>query len=168
MSESIVRDEEWLENLLSDIWYKYFFDVTQDNNVKIVFGRKAKRRLGSISLDPNDRKTTIITVNRLYQDPFVPEYVVVATIVHEMTHYAHGFNSPHKQKHKYPHSGGVIRKEFAERGLEKLYIKQQKWLKSNWQTVINKHFVQKPSYSRIRIYGSKNNTIKKPWWIRIS
>src|SRR5436190_14188727 len=109
---SSYRDQEWLENLLADIWYRYFADVDQSNRVIIRYGRKAKRRLGSISLDPKDRETSIITINPIYQDLEIPEYVVVATIVHEMTHYAHGFNSPLEQKHQHPHSGGVIKSEF--------------------------------------------------------
>lgn len=127
------RDQEWLENLLADIWYQHFRDVEQNNDVMIIWAKRAKRRLGSIEVDSRDRRTSIIKVNRLFQDLAVPEYVIRATIVHEMTHYAHGFGSPHEQKQKHPHSGGVIRKEFAERGLVDLYLKQKRWLKDNWR-----------------------------------
>ncbi len=166
MSKQLVqdsyRDQEWLENLLADIWFKYFGDVEQSNDVYIRYGRKAKRRLGSIGINPEDRYSTVITINPLYQDLEVPEYVVVATIVHEMTHYAHGFNSPHYQKHRHPHSGGVIRKEFAERGLENLYVKQKKWLKNNWQNILNKYFIEKSSARTMR----RTVIVKSPWWIR--
>ncbi len=165
MNNHIHRDQEWLENMLADIWYKYFFDVEQSNNVTIRYGRKAKRRLGSISLDRVDGVTSIITINPLYQDEMVPEYVVKATIVHEMTHYAHGFNSPHEQKQRHPHSGGVIRKEFAERGLEDLYLKQQKWLKDNWIGVVEKYFgPQKPIY-RVRRKSTSQSIKISPWWM---
>ncbi len=127
------RDQEWLENLLADIWYQHFRDVEQNNDVMIIWAKRAKRRLGSIEVDSRDGHTSIIKVNRLFQDLAVPEYVIRATIVHEMTHYAHGFGSPHEQKQKHPHSGGVIRKEFAERGLVDLYLKQKHWLKDNWR-----------------------------------
>ena len=133
------RDQEWLENLLADIWYRSFEDVPQDNDVVIRWGKRAKRRLGSISVDPRDMTTSIIRVNRLFQDLDVPEFVVRATIFHEMTHYAHGFNSPLEQKQKHPHSGGVIRKEFAERGQVALYEKQRKWLDSTWVSILKKH-----------------------------
>ncbi|TXG76418.1 hypothetical protein E6P97_03575 [Patescibacteria group bacterium] len=133
------RDQEWLENLLADIWYRHFSDVPQENDVRIVWGKRAKRRLGSISLDPVDRRTSIIRVNRIFQDLEVPEMVIRATIFHELTHYAHGFNSPLEQKQRHPHSGGVIRKEFAERGQEKMYILQQKWLKQHWIVILKKH-----------------------------
>lgn len=164
--ENTSRDQEWLENMLADIWYRYFIDIEQTNNVHIRYGRKAKRRLGSISLDTSDYKSSIITINPLYQDPDVPEYVVTATIVHEMTHYAHGFNSPHAQKQKHPHSGGVIKKEFAERGLEKLYIKQQVWLKNNWLGIVNRYFIPNQTRQKVFIVRRKSINPKSPWWIR--
>lgn len=156
------RDQEWLENLLADIWYKHFYDIAQPNQVRIVFGRKAKRQLGSIRLDPKDRVTSIITINPIFQDLEVPEFVIRATIVHEMTHYAHGFNSPLQQKQRHPHSGGVIRREFAERGLEQLYIDQNKWLKLNWVRILSKYFDMSNKY----IVAKKTTIIKmpKPFW----
>lgn len=160
------RDQEWLENLLGDIWYQYFDDVEQSNDVHIRYGRKAKRRLGSISLDRKDGKSSIITINPIYQDLEVPEYVIKATIVHEMTHYAHGFNSPLQQKHKHPHSGGVIRQEFAERGLEDLYIKQRDWLKQEWPKMVEKYFG--PQETRY-VARRANKSVKLkfgPWWMK--
>lgn len=133
------RDQEWLENVLADIWYRLFSDVPQDNDVVIRWGKRARRRLGSISVDRRDMNTSVIRVNRLFQDLDVPEFVVRATIFHEMTHYAHGFNSPLEQKQKHPHSGGVIRKEFAERGQEALYEEQRTWLDTNWLSILKKH-----------------------------
>lgn len=156
------RDQEWLENMLADIWFRYFNDIEQINDVFIRYGRKAKRRLGSIGVDRTDMNSTIITINPLYQDINIPEYVVIATIVHEMTHYAHGFNSPHNQKQRHPHSGGVIRKEFAERGLESLYVKQKKWLKSNWQDIIDKYFQNDAGSYR----SNRTIIVKQPWWMR--
>lgn len=156
------RDQEWLENMLADIWFRYFSDIEQINDVFIRYGRKAKRRLGSIGVDRKDMSSTIITINPLYQDTSIPEYVVIATIVHEMIHYAHGFNSPHDQKQRHPHSGGVIRKEFAERGLESLYTRQKKWLKNNWQDIIDKYFD-----NNTRLYiPNRTIIIKQPWWMR--
>lgn len=133
------RDQEWLESLLADIWYRHFLDVPQNNDVRIIWAKRAKRRLGSIEIDRQDGHTTIIKVNRLFQDLDVPEYVIRATIVHEMTHYAHGFGSPHERRQKHPHSGGVIRKEFAERGLVDLYLQQKRWLKDHWLLVLKKY-----------------------------
>lgn len=154
------RDQEWLENLLADIWYNYFLDIEQTYEVKIGYGRRARQRLGSIGLDRNNPNISVITINPIYQDLEVPEYVIRATVVHELTHYAHGFNSPHNQRYRHPHSGGVIRREFAERGLEDLYVKQRAWLKQNWSRVVIKHLgLPKP-----RVRQSPRASI--PWWFR--
>lgn len=157
------RDQEWLENLLADIWYRHFDDVPQSNEVRIVYGRKAKRRLGSISRDRVDPSVSVITVNSIFQDLEVPEFIIRATIVHEMTHYAHGFNSPLEQKQKHPHSGGVIRKEFAERGLEQLFLDQKKWLKENWPAMIDKYF---PNNRYIVVNKTSSRAVPLPWWMR--
>ncbi len=116
--------------------------------MRIVWGRKARTRLGSIRLDPNDPTISIITINRLYQDEFVPEYVIDATIVHELSHYAHGFNSPHARTKEYPHAGGVMAREFAERGLTDMYVAQKRWLKAYWAPFVAQHFA--PSRPRRR------------------
>ena len=134
------RNQKWLEQMLDYVWTNHFPDVEKLNEVKIRYGRKAKRRLGSIGLDKNDSTISIITINPIYQDAEVPQHVIVATIVHEMTHYAHGFNSMHEQKQRHPHRGGVIRKEFAERGLEDMYLAQKSWLDDNWLRILEKHF----------------------------
>ncbi len=157
------RDQDWLENSLADIWYRHFEDVVQGNVVRIVYGRKAKNQLGSIRRDKHDPTASIITVNPLFQDLDVPEYVVKATIVHEMTHYAHGFNSPLEQKHKHPHSGGVIRREFAERGLEQLYLDQKAWLKEYWPLILARHF---PNNRYKIVKTTTSRQVPLPWWMR--
>lgn len=155
------RDNAWLVQVLDKIWDNYFADVPQDNDVRIEFGRRAKRRLGSISLDPGDLKTSIITMNGLFKDQEIPEFVVEATIVHELTHYAHGFNSPLEQSKTHPHAGGVMRREFAERGLLELYLQQKRWLKENWAGVIERQLASK---SRPRSTGTVNIRVPKPFW----
>lgn len=130
------RDDAWLQELLDTTWDTHFSDVPQQNDVRIVFGRRAKRRLGSISLDPMDPTISVITMNGLFRSPEVPEFVVVATLVHELTHYAHGFNSPLARAQEHPHAGGVMRREYAERGLLDLYLAQKRWLKTNWPAFI--------------------------------
>ncbi len=131
-----IRDEAWLQELLDRTWDTYFADVQQENSVRIVFGRKAKWRLGSIKLDARDKRITVITMNGYFRDEKIPEEVVQATLVHELTHYAHGFNSPHPQKMQHPHAGGVMKREFQERGLLWLYVKQRQWLRQHWLSVI--------------------------------
>lgn len=154
------RDQRWLEQMLDFVWSNHFADVERINEVRIKYGRKAKRRLGSIGLDQKDNNVSVITINSIYQDLEIPQHVIIATIVHEMTHYAHGFNSLHQQKQRHPHRGGVIKREFAERGLEEMYLAQKQWLDDNWVRIIEKHFgadnVYKPR--------TRNQKVKVPWW----
>ena len=137
------RDEAWLQGILDKIWDNFFDDVPQSNDVRIVYGRRSKRRLGSISLDSMDQKTSIITMNVIFRLEEIPEFVVEATIFHELTHYPHGFNSPLEKAQNHPHAGGVMRREFAERGLLDLYLQQKRWLKDHWRAVIAEEFPPK-------------------------
>lgn len=160
-----MRDEYWLQQLLDDTWDRYFQDVPQDNIVKIVFGRRAKRQLGSIKHDRTDPSVTIITLNGLFRDPSIPEFIPMSTLVHELIHYAHGFNSPLEQLHQHPHAGGVVRKEYAERGLEQLYLDQQKWLKQNWPPILEQHFGKDAHLRRPRRSTRTKRSIPKPFWL---
>lgn len=136
-----MRDDKWLFERLDEIWDKYFSDMPQENNVKIVWGRKAKNRLGSIKKGEKIGKhyESIITINSLFKDEKIPEFVVIATIAHELAHYAHGFHSPLERKYSKPHEGGVVHKELDERGLGQMLKKQKKWLKENWREYIKEN-----------------------------
>ncbi len=127
------RDNRWLKSRLQMIWQRYFADVPLANNVVVKFGQQAKTRLGSIKF--GRRKTnpnTIITINGHFQDPQIPEFVIDGVLAHELTHYAHGFFSPHNQFHPYPHAGGVVRREMVDRGLSDLLKLEKAWIKNNW------------------------------------
>jgi len=152
-----MRDNSWLQQLLDEIWDQYFSDVPQENDVRIVFGRKAKRRLGSISVDPKDKNVSIITMNGIFRYEEIPRFVIMATLVHELSHYSHGFNSPIEQRYQHPHAGGVIKAEFSERGLLDLYLEQKRWLKTHWPMIINKYFPN--------ITNSHRLVAKKKYWI---
>jgi hypothetical protein len=131
-----MRDEKWLFSKLDYVWDQYFPDISQDNNVKIIWGRRARSRLGSIKPGESvsgQHPETIITINALFKDSKIPEYVVLGTIAHELSHYAHGFNSPIDRKFATPHAGGVVTRELRERGLSEIYRMQKKWLKDNWR-----------------------------------
>lgn len=133
------RNQAYLDELFGAIWEDHFSDVPR-RQVRVEFGRRARTRLGSISLDPRDRRCSLIRVNGLFREPFIPEFIIKATLVHEISHYAHGFNSPLARKFKHPHSGGVMRAEFRERGLEALYLQQKEWLRENWPAIVKEHF----------------------------
>lgn len=140
------RDNKWLKNRFAILWQRYFPDVKIANNVLVKFGRPTRTRLGSIKFgrhakrgiwddsasrrveDPN----TIITINGFFMDPEIPDFVVDGVLAHELTHYTHGFFSPHEQYHRYPHQGGVVRREMVDRGLKDLLQLEKRWIKENW------------------------------------
>jgi len=126
-----MRDNSWLFQKLDEIWDNHFSDIPQENDVTILFGRKARNRLGSIKKDPKGR--SVITINGLFKDPTVPDYVIELVIAHELCHYAHGFNSPLEQRFSHPHKGGVVTRELKTRGLDEKHRLQKKWLKVNWE-----------------------------------
>lgn len=138
----MVRNNKWLAKRLFLIWQKYFSDVEIKNNIFVRFGRPAKCQLGRIKfgrgkINPN----TYIVVNGFFQDPRIPEFIVDATLAHELCHYAHGFYSPHPKQHKYPHKGGVIKKEMQKRGLIDLFNLEKYWLKLNWRKYVQMYFL---------------------------
>lgn len=124
----IMRDDKWLLARLDDIWSRHFSDVAQINPVFIRFGRYAKLRFGSIRLDRRTKKTYII-ISGMFKDLRFPQEIVDHTIAHELCHYAHGFSSPHKRLHKFPHEGGIIKNELEDRGLIHLYKAYRDWIK---------------------------------------
>lgn len=130
-----MRDNEWLEQTLKDIWEQYFHDVEKVNDIEIKFGRKSKRRLGSISLI--DNKISRITLTGHYKDKTIPDYVVMDTIMHELVHYTHGFSSKHKRKYSHPHKGGIIKKELVKRGVFEISRNSRAWLLDNWHSYVN-------------------------------
>jgi hypothetical protein len=150
---TFMRDEKWLFSKLDEIWDTYFPDIPQDNDVRIVWGRRARTRLGSIKQGEKrsgKHPETIITINSLFKDLSIPEFVVVGTIAHELSHYAHGFHSPIERKFSTPHAGGVIHKELRDRGLGDLEKKQKKWLKDNWRNYVMENMPQSASVRRRR------------------
>jgi len=88
--------------------------------------------------------------------------VVLATMVHELTHYAHGFNSPLAQRQRHPHAGGVMRREYAERGLLDLYLDQKRWLKANWPELIERELPTKR-----RLPGPRTPTVPKLFLVQV-
>lgn len=128
------RDDAWLLSRLDYLWQSYFPDVDQINPVFIKFGRYSRFRLGSIRLDYTSKKS-FITITGMFKDPTIPVEVVDHTIAHEMCHYAHGFSSPRPRLHKYPHHGGVIKKELESRNLHKLVKAYAKWLREYRKTL---------------------------------
>lgn len=142
----MTRDDKWLFAKLDEVWDGFFPDIPQDNEVMIVWGRRAKNRLGSIKTGqkPGGKHgETIITINSLFKDPRIPEFVIMGTIAHELAHYAHGFHSPLEKKFETPHAGGVVNQELKDRGLEKVLKMQKRWLRENWENYLTQNFPRK-------------------------
>lgn len=156
-----MRDQEWLENRFEYIYRKYFADLKAPNQIEIKWGRRSKRQLGCIKKQQLSTTSwrmadhfkrdfvTIIVINGLFRDKAIPEFVIDSVIAHEMSHYAHGFNSPLPQIHRHPHKGGVIKKELHARDLSTLELKQKIWIKENWQNYLNQNYPQKSSRKKI-------------------
>lgn len=122
------RDNIWLLSRLDHVWSNYFSSITQDNPIFIKFGRYSKYRLGSIRFNPKS-KHSLITITLMFKDQNIPVEVVDHTIAHELCHYTHGFSSPKKKLHRYPHHGGVINQELKSRGLGNLVSAYKEWIK---------------------------------------
>lgn len=116
---------------LNSIWKKYFSDVLHVNKVTIAYCYPWKRRLGLIRLSL-DGQTSFIGLNALLQLPQVPEHVLITTIAHELTHYAHGFGSPLERLHEHPHANGVVQRELEKRGLGETFRMCDEWIDKQW------------------------------------
>lgn len=125
----LVRDDAWLAERVSLLWEMHFADVPIVYPIHASFGTRARYRFGSIMAR---NATSIITINRLFADPFVPVFVVDGTIVHELAHYVHGYGSGLPRLYDDPHRGGVVEKELEKRGLGELNEKAAEWREANW------------------------------------
>lgn len=128
------RDKAWLCERLSHIWRSHFTDVEKKNTVIIRFGRWAKYQFGVITYDKR-RNVSTITINRMFASASIPQTVVEHTIAHELVHYSHGFSSPLKRQHRYPHHGGIVNKELVRRGLGAVLQDYKVWLKAYRKTL---------------------------------
>jgi len=123
------RDDAWLAERLRLLWDMHFADVPVGYPITTRFGTRAQYRFGSISARNGQ---TLIAINQLFADPFVPSYVVDATLAHELAHYAHGFNSGLPRLHRHAHRGGVVDNELEKRGLGELSAKAEQWREAHW------------------------------------
>ncbi len=124
------RDDAWLAERLRLLWEVHFSDVPRGYPITTRFGNRAKYCYGSIAARNGQ---TSIRINQLFADPFVPDYVVDATLAHELAHYAHGFHYGLPRLHAHAHRGGVVDKELERRGLGELYAKAAQWRQAHWE-----------------------------------
>lgn len=134
----MARDNLWLKLRLEHIWSNYYSDLKKSNTVMVTFGRYARFRFASIKYEQKSlfaKGVTIITVSSMFRSEKVPDNVVLYSLAHELSHYAHGFSSVEKKRHRHPHKGGVVDKEIESRGLGELVIAYKIWLKEYKQMV---------------------------------
>jgi hypothetical protein len=118
---------------LDYIWQHYFSDISRVNEVQIAYCFPWKNRLGLIRLSL-DNALSFIGINALLQHQQVPEYILITTIAHELTHYAHGFGSPLPRLHKHPHANNVVNRELEKRGLGEYVHQCDAWIDKQWFT----------------------------------
>ena len=128
-----MRDDLWLNKRLSEIWEIFFSDVVRKNNIKIRFLGRWKNKFGHIK-KLKDGSSEIV-INGLFKDDKIPDYIVDLTIAHEIVHYLHGFNSPYPKKFRYPHQGGIVKKELISRGFKIPLKIERRFLKQDWEVI---------------------------------
>ncbi len=128
---SQLRDSEWLKREMEYVWATHFADTPRANAVDIRFIGSWRSRLGVISLS-EDERTSYIGINSLLSLPEAPYYVATITVAHELVHYAHGFGSPLPRRHRHPHRGRIVEKEFLARGLRQEYAVYLDWIHNHW------------------------------------
>lgn len=136
-----MRDNKWLAGKLDELHAQYFSDITIENTILVRFGRISRTRFGSIiakSTNGYRLPVTYISINSLFKDEEVPEYVITGTLLHEFVHYAHGFHSPLKQLYRYPHQGGIVNREIRERGAGDILSLQTKWIKTQYREFLKR------------------------------
>lgn len=152
-----MRDQAWLQSQLDFLLENAFLDMERANHITIQFGRKAQRRLGSIRMS-RDKKRSSILINGIFRQEIVPQEVVRATIAHELCHYAHGFCSPLEKKYKSPHAGGIIDRELRKRGLELYSRFEKEWTKNRWPKILAAEFPRRQR--RVRVPRSMPSAIR--------
>ena len=127
-----MRDDEWLNKKMNSMWDMLFPDVEKKNDVTIRFKGRWKNKFGHIKKLKN--KNTEIAVNGLFRHELVPECIIDLTIAHELSHYAHGFNSPLPKLFEHPHKGGVVTKELLRRGFGSCLREEKRFIK-DWPKI---------------------------------
>ncbi|MCC2631537.1 MAG: hypothetical protein K0S20_236 [Patescibacteria group bacterium] len=137
-----MRNNLWLAERLQAIRELHFPDIRVKNTILVRFGRSSRTRFGSIIARPTagySQPVTFITINSLFKDEIVPDFVIEATLGHEFVHYAHGFHSPLEQKYRFPHKGDIVNKELRARGLGDILARQTTWIKEEYPDFLRKN-----------------------------
>ncbi|HLD10478.1 MAG TPA: hypothetical protein VJB89_00190 [Candidatus Nanoarchaeia archaeon] len=133
-----MRDDLWLRDRLDKIWETLFGDVEKLNCVVIRFKGRYRNKFGHIKRLKNGDSEII--VNGMFRDERIPEFIIDLTLAHELIHYMHGFNSPHKKLFKYPHQNRIVENELRKRGFYYLKKLEKKWIKEDWLDYLKRNF----------------------------
>ena len=147
MSSVSLRDAGWLQSRLEVLCQTYYADAPAGYPIAIHFGPRARCRYGSIY---SVGKQCHILINRLFAHDDVPEYVIDATICHEMAHYVHGYGSGLKKRYSHPHRGGVVDKEMKQRNWWHLEEQAAAWRKDHWKSFYESRAVDATQRNRDR------------------
>ena len=133
-----MRNNVWLKDRMDFIWSKYFPEIPAGSDIAILFGQKARTRLGSIKKNRLKGAVSKITITGYFQDERVPETIIDLTVAHELCHYAHGFSSPLPQLYRFPHQGNVVDRDLAKKGFAEDLKFQKSWLKEKWPEIVGR------------------------------
>jgi hypothetical protein len=131
-----MRDEYWLKDRLKYLWVNHFADARAGLPITVRFGQAAQYRFGSIR---QKGETCLILINGLFALQEVPDYVIDATLAHELAHYVHGYGSGLRKLHAHPHRGGIIDSELEKRGCAHLEKQAGAWRKQYWAAHYQKY-----------------------------
>ena len=123
----IDRTEQNLYDIVTQ--FRALLKIPDTVKIKIRWGRKAKRVLGSVRLL---KDVSVIRISQYLADFNVPDYVLEEVILHEMIHIKTGYGSSIEKQYKNAHRGGIIRKEMDAVGKAQLYDESDAWVKKNW------------------------------------
>lgn len=132
-----LRDGKWLQARLDCLCKEYFSDLPAGLPIRIVFGTPSLHLLGSIRSRNGE---CILRLSGLYRWMEVPEWVVDATIVHELAHYVHGFGSGLERMHTHAHRGGVVDAELERRGLVGMSRNAKQWRSQHWMAMYERFY----------------------------
>lgn len=124
-------NRQHIDQYLAHIWQQYFSDIAYANEVQIAYRQPWKSRLGMIRMTL-DSTRSFIGINALLLHRQVPEYLLLVTIAHELTHYAHGFGSPLPRLYQHPHANNVVNRELERRGLGEYVQRSDAWIDRHW------------------------------------
>jgi hypothetical protein len=127
--------DQFLAKKTAELCREHFSGHKISNLLVCRWGKAWKTKLGHIKPLKRVNYGSLIEINAILADPRVPEFVLEATLLHELIHYFQGFGSNRPREKMHPHRGGAVTNEFKKFGWEELLQKQEKWIKENFAKI---------------------------------